>query len=532
VVELRKIGKFFPSNGVRALDGADFTLREGEIHALLGENGAGKSTLMHIMAGFMKSGGTGSGAELRLAPGHIVVDGREQRFSSPAGALSAGIGMVRQHPHQIPGFTVWENCSVGTQDHPPLWMDRRAYRNKIGELNERFHFDLPLDLPSENLSVSQGQKAAILTLLLRKVRYLIFDEPTAVLSPAETEQLFSIFRQLRDEGRGIVLISHKLDETLRLVDRVTVLRRGRTRLCCHASGLDSEALWEAIFGAESSQPPLTVPSLGTLAKMSSRPAFGSRPAESLEEDSLLFSGPPALALRDFTVNVPGHPLIRGLNLTVERGRITGIAGVRDSGLETLERAVTGFLPSSGSLEINGIPLEGKNRIRSFRTAGAAYLDTRNEGIDLSVQDMLIIHAHRRYQRRGILDKPQIRRWVSSVIAMAKVPFRDQATGAVFSGGQLQRLLLTREMAENTPLLVLSSPGRGLDRRYRKKLGLILREKASFGTGILIFSSDVEELLLLANHVMVLRNGVFSASTAVTGPEVPPSLHNTIREAMV
>ncbi|GHV84754.1 ABC transporter [Spirochaetia bacterium] len=513
MVELKKIRKVFSSNGVKALDGADFDLCEGEIHALLGENGAGKSTLMHIMAGFMKPGEERIGTHT-ARPGRIFVDGKEQRFSSPARALSAGIGMVRQHPHHIPGFLVWESCAVGSQARPAIWMNRHTKRQSIAAVNDRFRFGLPLDTFTERLTVSEGQKAAILALLLRNVRYLIFDEPTAVLSPGETENLFKLFKQLRDEGKGIVLISHKLDETLKLADRITVLRQGKTQASAKAGELDAGSLGELIFGTEALHADVSTSFAGTAAA-----------------GDLLFAGPPALVLKDFAVNVPGRPLIRGLSLKLERGRIMGIAGVRDSGLETLELAVTGFLPSSGLLNINGSVLPETERVKAFRDAGGAYLGTRNEEA-LSIRDMLLIHAHRRLEHRGFLDKKEIKRWVNSIMSLSKVPSREKAASTAFSGGQLQRILITRELQENASLLVLSDPGRGLDRRYRKRLAFLLREKAAAGTAILIFSTDVEELLSLSDSIMVLRNGVFSVAAALTGQDVPAALQETIREAMV
>lgn len=501
MVELRRIQKYFPSNGVRALEGADFNLRGGEIHALLGENGAGKSTLMHIMAGFLRPGVEGGGFPrlpggiFRQEPGSVIVDGRERRFSSPAQALGAGIGMVRQHPRQVPGFPVWENCVLGSTSRPPPLVNLGALRKRVADLNEDLGFGLPLDSPAESLTVSQGQKAVILNLILRDARYLIFDEPTAVLTPLETGRLFEILRRLRDEGKGIVLISHKLEETLKLADRVTVLRRGKTAPPLEAAGLDSASLWELIFGS---------PSEGE--------GPGEEPGDGLSTPSPGGGNgfPPALRLRNFAVNTPGRPLIRGLDLDLERGRIMGIAGVRDSGLETLELALTGFLPSLGSLRIGGRELV-KRRVRSFRAAGGAYLGTGQEGTALPVRDMLIIHVHRRLQRHGILNRPKIDRWVRLLMSAAQVPLWDKAPAAVFSGGQVQRLLLSRELAEDCVLLVLSEPGRGLDSRYRKELAARLRRKAAGGTAVLIFSTNVEELMALADTVTVLRDGYFTGS---------------------
>jgi simple sugar transport system ATP-binding protein len=528
MLELKGIRKYFFSNGVSALDGADFNLREGEIHALLGENGAGKSTLMHITAGFTKPGAPASD------PGIILVNGKEQRFSSPAHALAVGIGMVRQHPHHIPGFPVWENCIAGSRERPPFWLNRRRCREQIMELNSRFRFGLPLDSPVETLTVSQGQKAAILNLLLRDAQYFIFDEPTAVLTPAETKNLFELFETLRNQGKGIVLISHKLEETLKIADRVTVLRQGKTRMCCSPGDLSNDEFYNCIFTDDSiASTALTTGISGTASVTQQVHFTPPTTTKGCKQDV------PVLFLRDFTVTVPGRPLIRGINLELKRGAIMGIAGVRDSGLETLELALAGFLPSSGTLRINGAELyctarTTAQRVRNFRSAGGANLSTRNEGVMLPIRDLLLIHSHRRFHNSGILDRAKINRWIESILAAAELPCKANEQGSVLSGGQLQRLLLTREIAEQGDLLVLSDPGRNLDQQYRGRIAALLREKAAEGKSALIFSTDVEELLAFADDIVVLRDGVFSCTIELNGNDGrrKEQVHETIRTAMV
>jgi simple sugar transport system ATP-binding protein len=493
MILLHRIHKRFSPNGVKALDGADFDLKEGEIHALVGENGAGKSTLMHIMAGFLKA-----------SEGVIIADGQEVRFSSPAKALAAGIGMVRQHPRFVPEFSVWENCTLGSENSF-LFSKRRA--KEIAALNERWDFGLPLEKPASELTVSQGQKAAILGLLRRDARYLIFDEPTAVLSPRETEALFELFRKLRDEGKGIALISHKLNETLNLADRVTVLRRGKTAGVLNADEAEEARLSTLIFGSADV--------LGKPPELSAALGGGE-----------LKNSPPALELKNVTVDVPGRPLIRGINLSVPPGGIAGIGGVRDSGLETLEMAVTGYLPLSGTIVVNGTELNGRfqglgKNIRPFRNAGGSYLGTHAEGQEetgLSIRDILVVHAHRRFRKYGFLKNRKLAAWSKRIIKGAGVAGPDTVLASAFSGGQLQRILFMRELAEKSPLLVLAEPGRGLDQKSKNKLALILRERAACGAGILIFSTDCEELLSVCDTVTVLRNGLFSDAITVRQAE--------------
>jgi simple sugar transport system ATP-binding protein len=485
MVELKGISKYFPAAGVTALEGASFDLRPGEIHALLGENGAGKSTLMQILAGYQRPGA-----------GKILLDGEERRFAAPAEALAAGIGMVRQHPAMSAGFKVWEDCILGAEPRRALFLDRKKARRQVRELSDRWGFDLPLDRRTETLTVSQRQKAAVLALLLRDIRWLIFDEPTAVLSPGETGGLFRLFRLLRAGGKGVVLISHKLDETLALADRVTILRRGKTAATLPAAALSPEQAGALIFGppAEAARSP------------GGGPVPGAAPAR-----------PPVLAVKGLAVEAPGRPFIRGLDLECAPGKILGIAGVRDSGLETLELALTGFLPPrAGRITLKGQDISGGG-VRGFRRAGGAYLNADRTGSaaapGLSIRDSLIIHAIDRAGRGlpGFLDRRFLDAWALGIMEKAGVRVSLRRRGDSLSGGMLQRLVLAREFAEEAPLLVLAEPGWGLDRQGREALHRRLRDYAGLGRGVLLFSTDVDELLSVCDEILVLRNGSFAAS---------------------
>jgi simple sugar transport system ATP-binding protein len=475
VIEQQGIYQQFSSNGVRALDGADFSASGAEIHALLGENGAGKSTLMHVLAGYLSPDA-----------GQVSVDGRRYRFSIPAAALKAGIGMVRQYPHLTPGWSVWEDCTVGAE--PGFVLHRKRARRRVQDFVDRWGFALPVDAPVDTLTISQRQKVAILALLLRQVRYLIFDEPTAVLSPPETEQLFALFRSLKAEGAGIILISHKLDETLRLADRVTVLRHGKTVATGTAQSFTRESLNEYLFG---------------VLPEKERP--GTKPVP----------GQPVLSVCDLSVEAPGYPFLRKVNLKVSAGTVLGIAGVRDSGLETLERAVTGRLPSSaGTVVLAGTDITGRG-IPLFRRAGGAYLtaDGSAAASALSLFDTLLIHLHRRalsgwLGKIGIMDRRFLVRRLSALMAAAGVvrPFTARTDSC--SGGMLQRLVLSRELAENARVLVLSEPGRGLDRKSREELANRLHAyiMQAHMPAVLLFSTDLDELAGVADEIAVLYNG--------------------------
>ncbi|MDR3114239.1 MAG: ATP-binding cassette domain-containing protein [Treponema sp.] len=495
-VQLQGIQKYFPANGVHALDNTDFDLRKAEIHALLGENGAGKSTLMHIMAGYMPP-----------TAGRILVDMQERHFASPANALALGIGMVPQHPRLSPGFKVWEACILGTD---PWFLHPRKARNQVRSLSERWGFELPLEGDTGDLTVSQRQKTAVLALLLRQARYLIFDEPTAVLTPRETEGLFALFTLLKKEGTGLVLISHKLEETMAIADRVTVLRKGKTQASQSAGSLRNETLQALMFGIGRNKPhrPVKDRALGA-------DSFLNRyvpPRKGIAAE-------PLLVVQGLSVEVPGRPFIRRIDAALFPGTILGIAGVRDSGLETLELALSGFLrPSGGTIRLQGRELAGKG-IPAFREAGGAYLGADRTGSALAphlpLQDSIIIHAHRRSRRGvwgtwGIMEQGFLDSWAARIMSEAQVAGSFKTRADAFSGGMLQRILLARELAEKTSLLILAEPGWGLDRKNRERLTAELRRYVKPGRGVLLFSTDVEELITLSDTILVLRNGEFSA----------------------
>ena len=493
MIALRGIQKRFAANGVLALDQAEFHLRAGEIHALVGENGAGKSTLMHIMAGF-----------LRPDAGSISIEGKEVRLSGPADALARGIGMVRQHPNLVEGFTVWEDCVLGAEPRRGFLLNRTAARERVAALSARWGFGLDISARAASLTVSQRQKAAVLALLARNARFLIFDEPAAVLTPAETQGLFALFRALKAEGKAVALISHKLDETLALADAITVLRRGKTIAARDAASFSGESLRSLMFGGGESpaeEPPAPA------ARESRRPPASRARISTVK-----------LVVENLEVRVPGRPFIRDVRLEVCAGTILGVAGVRDSGLETLELAITGLLrPAAGRILLQGKDITGKG-IRAFREAGGGYLGADRLGSALApalpIRDSLIIHAHRRARRGvlgrfGIMDRDFLDAWARGIMDRAGVRVSPKDRAGFFSGGMLQRLILAREFAEDASLLVMAEPGWGLDGPGRARLNETLREYAASGGAALLFSTDVDELLALADEIAALRNGVLS-----------------------
>lgn len=509
MIELRSVKKFFPSNAVTALENAELKLKAGEILALLGENGSGKSTLMHILAGYFQP-----------SSGAVLVDGKKRHFRSPADALRLGIGMVRQHPGFIRGFKVWEDCTLGAEtlnpmrNFRPFFFNPRLAKKRVEETAAQWQITLPLGELSDSLTVSQRQKAAVLALLLRKVKFFIFDEPTAVLTPDESKALFELFTQLRKEGCGIILITHKLEEALAVSDRFIIINNGVTQEARNTREHSAKTLQYIINGKQDF---IQISSHKDEAKEQKEKREDKKEKGKKEEAGFSKCAespvPPCLCVTDLSIEAPGLPHIRNINLELKPGEIIGIAGVRDSGLETLELAIVGLLNRTGKfggkITLNGEDITGKG-VRAFRKAGGAYLGADRLGTNLApglpLFESLIIHVFRSAQKGIFLDLHRLKNFCKAIMDRAEIdrPVTNKAIS--FSGGMLQRILLAREFAEDAPLLVLAEPGSGLDQRNSEKLMEELKSYTGRGKAVLLFSTDMEELISLTDEILILRNG--------------------------
>jgi general nucleoside transport system ATP-binding protein len=489
-LELRGITKRFGS--LVANDHIDLRVAPGEIRGLLGENGAGKTTLMNVLYGLMQPD-----------EGEILVDGQPVKIHSPRDAINNRIGMVHQHFMLVPVFTVAENVALGVEPVRNGLLDRRQARRQVLELSERYGLQVNPDAMVEDLPVGVQQRVEIIKALLRDASVLILDEPTAVLTPGETEDLFRVMRELRAGGRSIVFISHKLKEMQAIADQVTVIRRGQ------------------VVGE---RPPTT--SDAELAAL-----MVGRPVELRVHKEPARPGDVVLSVRDLTVSGEvvtgdsggGRNVVDGLSLDVRAGEILGIAGVQGNGQTELCEAIMGLRPASGAIRLDSTDITHatpRDRLR----AGIAYIpeDRHEDGIvaDFSVADNLVLDTYDRPpMARGIaMNLPAIRENASKLITEFDVRTSsiDTSVGTL-SGGNQQKVILAREVGRQVRLLLASQPTRGLDVGSIEFVHRRIVEERDQGIAVVIVSSELDEIYALSDRIAVMYEGKI---TGFRSPDVP------------
>jgi simple sugar transport system ATP-binding protein len=459
---------------VPVLERVSLEVAPGEVLALLGENGAGKSTLMNVLAGLVRAD---SGA-LELAGQPIDL----ARWG-PRGARAHGIGMVHQHSALVPAFTVTENLTFA---EPGFGFRPRQEQRAAEALSRRFELEVAVEKRAEDLSPGQRQRAEILRALGRGARLLILDEPTAVLTPGEAAALFAALRRLRDAGRAVIFISHKLAEVEQVADRVAILRRGRLVATLAARECDARELGRLMLGRD----------LPALAPSSGLP------------------GAPRLVLRGLTVpGVTERSRLRGIDLELRAGEILGVVGIDGNGQRELEEALAGVRrPSAGKVELDGreVPLTP----RGLRRAGLAHLsgDRERAGLvrGMSLAENFILKGSwddRRFFRRGRVDRGAAFRATAEAAARFGItpsdPDRDIAS---LSGGNAQKLAVARELDGDPPVLVAVNPTRGLDVGSARFVHEQLLARRAAGGAVLLISSELDEVLALADRLVALVRG--------------------------
>jgi general nucleoside transport system ATP-binding protein len=474
-LELKGITKRFP--GVLANDHVDLTLEKGEIHALLGENGAGKTTLMNILYGLYQPD-----------EGDILVNGKKIEVHSPTDAIHAGVGMVHQHFMLIPVFTVTENVMLGEETvRAAGWLDRDAAAARIQQLSDSFEFNLDPRAYVKDLPVGVQQRVEIIKLLYRNADILILDEPTAVLTPHEADELFKILRSLASEGRSIIFITHKLREVMELADRITVIRRGRVVGTLTPKEATRERLAEMMVGREVS------------LEIDKPPATAGEPVLRVE-------GLVALDDRD-------QVAVDGVSFDVLAGEVFGVAGVQGNGQTELVQAVTGLRESlSGSITLMGRDITHASP-REITEAGVGHVpeDRQRDGLVLnySVADNLILNTYYKapFADHMVLNRQEIQETARERIKEydIRTPSPNVTTGTL-SGGNQQKLIVAREFSRPVKLLVASQPTRGLDVGSIEFIHGQIMEKRNAGTGILLVSPELDEIMQLSDRIGVMYRG--------------------------
>ena len=474
-LEMRGITKRFP--GVLANDGIDLEVRPGEIHALLGENGAGKSTLMNILYGL-----------LTPDEGEVLIDGKPVQISGPSDAIARGIGMVHQHFMLVPVFTVAENIVLGNETMAnPVFLDVRAAEGRIRELGRQFGFDIDPNATVGDLSVGSQQRIEILKALYRGARVLILDEPTAVLTPQETTEIFAVLRRLAAEGTSIVFISHKLYEVLEIADRITVIRRGRVVGQADPKTATEEQLAEMMVGREVSL---------TVDKAPAKP------------------GEVVLSVEGLTVTDDrGSVVVSDLSFEVRAGEIFGIAGVAGNGQDELVEALNGLRKArSGTVRLAGHDAFNASS-REVSERGVAYIpgDRQRYGLVLAspVEDNLCLTDYYKapFSRFGILDRDAIERRATQLISEfdIRTPSATVATSTL-SGGNQQKVIVAREFSRNLVLLIADQPTRGIDVGSIEFIHKQIVAKRDAGTAVLLVSAELDEVLELSDRIGVIYRG--------------------------
>ncbi|HGL7829369.1 TPA: ABC transporter ATP-binding protein [Streptococcus pneumoniae] len=474
VIEMRDITKVF--GGFVANDKINLHLRKGEIHALLGENGAGKSTLMNMLAGLLEP-----------TSGEIAVNGQVVNLDSPSKAASLGIGMVHQHFMLVEAFTVAENIILGSELTKNGVLDIAGASKEIKALSERYGLAVDPSAKVADISVGAQQRVEILKTLYRGADILIFDEPTAVLTPSEIDELMAIMKNLVKEGKSIILITHKLDEIRAVSDRVTVIRRGKSIETVEIAGATNADLAEMMVGR-------------SVSFKTEKQA--SKPKEVV------------LSIKDLVVNENrGVPAVKNLSLDVRAGEIVGIAGIDGNGQSELIQAITGLRKvESGSIELKGDSIVGLHpRQITELSVGHVPEDRHRDGLilEMMISENIALQTYYKepHSKNGILNYSNITSYAKKLMEEFDVRAASELVpAAALSGGNQQKTIIAREIDRDPDLLIVSQPTRGLDVGAIEYIHKRLIEERDNGKAVLVVSFELDEILNVSDRIAVIHDG--------------------------
>lgn len=474
-LELRGITKRFP--GVIANDNINLTLKTGEVLCLIGENGAGKSTLMNVLYGMYKAD-----------EGQIVLDGAPVVFMSPGDAIAAGIGMVHQHFMLVPVFTVAENVVLGVEPTGRLGsLDIDMAREMVREVSDRYNLNLDPDAIIEDLPVGVQQRVEIVKVLLRDAKVVVFDEPTAVLTPKEIIEFFEIVKTLIAAGRGVVFITHKLKEALNVADRIAVLRRGQV-----VGEVDPKTATES-----------------QIAEM-----MVGRPVQLIVDKNPHAPGEVVLEVRDLSVlDADGRTMVDSVSFSVRAGEVVGIAGVQGNGQTELVDALTGLRNSTrGNVALDGHDISSASpRVRHAKGIAHIPEDRQRQGLvgGLSVAENLVLTRYHdeEFSNGIIMDWPAAHRAAENLIAEydVRTPSPD-VEASTLSGGNQQKVIVARELSRPLRLSIAAQPTRGVDVGSIEYIHSRIIKERDAGTAVLIVSTELDEVMALSDRLLVMYRG--------------------------
>ena len=479
VLEMRDIVKVYP-DGTKALKGVTIQVYEGEILGLLGENGAGKTTLMKILFGMLKP-----------TKGKIFLRGEEVRFKSPADAIASGIGMVHQHFTLVEVFTALENIILGREGHGLFSkIDVENARKKLQKLMDELNFQVPLDVPVENLPVGVQQRIEILKMLYRDVDILILDEPTAVLTPIEVRELFAVLRKLKAQGKTIIFISHKLNEVMEITDRVTVIRKGKVVGSVKTSEATPQLLAKMMVGRD------------VVLRIEKPP---KEPGETvLRVENLWVKGD------------RGENAVKGLTFEVRAGEIFGIAGVEGNGQSELIEAIAGLRKiEKGRVYLNGVDVTGKSP-RELYDLGVAHIpeDRTHMGLilEMTVMENSILGMHWRQEFSrglGLINWKKAENHARKLIEEFEISAPGtKAPVKSLSGGNQQKLIVAREVSKRPEFIIAAQPTRGVDVASTEYIRNYLVKLRNENKAVLLVSADLDEVLQLSDRMAIMYEGQF------------------------
>lgn len=474
-IEMRDIVKVYP-NGVVANNGVNFSLERGEIHALVGENGAGKTTLMKILYGMESP-----------TSGEILMDGQSLRFHSSSDAIAKGIGMVHQNFMLIPSFTVAQNTVLGMEPVRRNMLDAKAAVEITNALSRRYGLRVDAEAVVDSINVGMRQRVEILKTLYRGAQILILDEPTAVLTPQETQELFQAVRELVKEGKTVIFITHKLREVKEISDRVTVMRAGR------------------VIG--------TVPTSESTRESLARMMVGREVFLNIDRPPVK-RGDVAMKVTDLSyVSETGRPMLRDVSFNLYYGEILGVAGVEGNGQTELAEVLTSLRPAATGTAI----VAGKNILnttpRDVRLAGVAHIpeDRLTNGVALnsSIFENLIVDRYFRppFRKGSFIDYRKVRSSGDELIHEYDIRAKDgQVPVGALSGGNMQKVIVAREFTSDPEVLIASQPTRGIDVGATEFIRRKLVQKRVDGTAILVISADLSEVMSISDRIIVMYEG--------------------------